>query len=276
MATNPELRRAFILFVMSILDSRYVYGYLGRLESDGTVTFPVTGRPGYTYVTIWRGGKINIDKCVNGGANPNPNLLVQMERVHGVLTVLRPDPASAAQVFQEFAGMAFVPPHVATIGSGIDDSVEGRRFVPGLLAPSSAGGLNVRVFPFFTRYGYVTGDESFTIDDPSTAGTRAWVVVYADDSNVLQYSVSATHHPGTSGELAESLIPSEITLPDNATPVGAVVVANAGTVTANSQFADYRFHFDTAGGVDFDPDSILSDSNGDVLTDSNGNVLLGG
>lgn len=242
MPSRLELRRAFLLYILSVQESRYIYGYPGRIEADGTVTFAVPGRPGYIFVTIWRGGKVGIDKAVNGGANPDPNLRVQMERINGVLTILRPDPSAATRLYEDLASSAFLPPHVGSIGSGSADPIEGRRFIPGLLAPSTSGGLTVRAFPCFTQYGYFAGNTAFAIDDPSTSGTRAWVIVYLTSANVLTYAVSTTHHPGTGAPLSEALLLTEFTLPNNATPLGAVVVDNGGAVTETSYFADFRFH----------------------------------
>jgi hypothetical protein len=239
-----DIIELWILFILNIIQSQYTYGFPGRRDSSTAYTMDVPGRSGYIYVRIWNGQEITLATALNMGGTPNPNILVRMERRAGILVVVDADPAHALNALGENVAMANVPKHRHFIGSGNEDPVEGRRFVPGLLAPSSAGGLNVHVFPFFTKYGYVAEDSSFTIDDPSTAGTRAWVVVYADSSNVLQYAVSTTHVSGTTGLLDESDIPSEITLPDGATPVGAVVVAAGGSVTNASQFADYRFHFD--------------------------------
>lgn len=257
---------AWILFILAVVQSRFVYGYPGRRNQDGTYTLDVPGRPGYIYVTIWRGGQIGTDEAVNFGANANPNLLVRMERVNGKLVIISPDPSAAVALFGQYASMAAVPPHAALIGSGIDDPVEGRRFVPGLLAPSSSGGLNVMVFPFYTPYGYVAGDSAFVIDDPATAGKTAWVVVYADTNNDLQYVVGAEYDAST---LDESTIPTDVTLPAGATPVGAVAVTNGGSVTTSSQFADYRFHFNTqrsapVNWLNFDDSTELTIASGAV------------
>lgn len=254
-----DIIELWILFILQIIQSRYIYGFPGRRDSASTYTMAVPGRTGYIYVRIWNGQEVTLATALNMGGTPNPNVLVRMERRNGILVVVDADPSHALNTLGENVAMANVPKHRHFIGSGNEDPIEGRRFVPGLLAPSSAGGLNVHVFPFFTKYGYVAEDSSFTIDDPSTPGTRAWVVVYADSSNVLQYTVSTTHVSGVSGDLDESDIPSEVTLPDGATPVGAVVVSAGGSVTNASQFADYRFHFDESTDYAADIADVASD-----------------
>ena len=82
----------YTLWVLAIQNSRYVYGFPGRQDGVGTYTMDAGG--GYIYVRIWRGQEITLDRALNMGGVPNPNVLVRMERrlahVRRVPTRVRP------------------------------------------------------------------------------------------------------------------------------------------------------------------------------------------
>jgi hypothetical protein len=268
MAISRETRDLIALWIMSLYDSRYVWGYPGRRNLDGTVDFEVPGRPGMTYVTLWRGQKLVVDMAVNLGANPNPNLLVQMERVRGVLTIVRPDPSAAAHLYGFLAGMAAIPPFYPAVGTGLTDPVEGRRFVPGLIAPSPAGGLAVQIFPFHHSGGYFPGDSQFEIDDP--ASDYAAVGVYVDTAtNTASYIVGDTH--ADPAEIDDAALFDDLSAVPTSGIVrcGAVLVqAGQTAITTEDTFFDWRWHLDESVG------RLLSEA-AETLTLSSGAITAG-
>lgn len=238
-----ETLRQFILFILAIIESRWVWGYPGRNNGDGTYTVDIPSKPGYIYVTLsGTNGRTSVAEAINMGSMVNPNLPVRMEYVKGVLVITMPDPRAAARLLGRYASAASIPPGSGFIGSGSEDVVEGRRFLPGLLAPSTPTGLTVQVFPFMTPYGWQAGDAAFAIAAPATSGTRAWVRVAVDTDNTLQYIVGSVEYPDGTTDLDVTLLDAEAPLPLGWIEVGAVVVSNGGTVTVDNQFTDTRHH----------------------------------
>lgn len=248
-----------ILFILSVIQSQYVFGFPGRKDSVTTYTMDVVGSPGYIYVRIWRGQEITLDKALNMGGTPNPNILVRMERRNGRLVVVDADPGHAVSALGENAAMANVPKHRHFIGSGLEDPVEGRRILPGLISPAAIGGLNVKIEPFHHPGGYFPGDNDFPVAVPGS--NFAAVGVYINIStNTAGYIVGTTHT--TAAEIDDNDLFVDLAAhPVGIIPCGAVVLASTDTgITASHRFLDWRFHnnSDAASLPAFIPTSITS------------------
>lgn len=237
-----DVLELLILAILSVIDSRYLYGFPGRRDSANSYTMDVEGDPGYIYVRIVRGGQeLTLAKALNMGGTPNPNILVRMERRNGKLIVVDADPTHALYALGDNVAMANVPKHRHFIGSGMEDPVEGQRILPGLISPSTSGGLNVKIEAFHHPGGYFAGDDDFLIDDP--ASNYAAVGVYVDIStNTAGYLVGATHtNPNDITD--EDLLVDLAAHPIGIMPCGAVIVANGQTqITSADRFLDWRFH----------------------------------
>jgi hypothetical protein len=166
------------------------------------------------------------------------------------------------------------PPHRHFLGSGNEDPVESRRFMPGLLHAFS--GLTVYIESFAFRhngvdYRWPGGSYDLTGNLPVTSGYWAWVKVGIDPAT--NTAVATT---GTEVVLRASLSLALLDAIDFATagyiPCGGVIVQEGQTAgPLEADFAEAREFL--LGGTNTTFDSILTDGNGDVLSDGNGDVL---
>lgn len=243
---TAETFEMFYLLLQAAADSRFVYGFMGKRVEGGGYTMNVPGKPGVQYVRIVRGGnELVIDECVNFGSNPNPNLLVRMERRNGRLVVIHPDASHALELYGAAVSSASVPPHLSSVGSGIAEPVEDRRFLPGLVSPSVSGGLNVRVEAYMYDFGAKDEVDPFAVTPTATVGKKAFIGIYADSDGVLQEVLGVDHDSfQDNSELTREQAIADLVFPDGSSPLAAVLVNESDTtIDGNTLIHDLRMHF---------------------------------
>ncbi len=248
--TTDRAMDAYRQSVLAIEQSKYLHGFIGRIDSSAVsgVVIDVPGRPGYVYVRIVTGGNsVTVDEAYNEGAMRNPNIMIRMERrARAGLVIIGAESSSAVAVLGDRAPSATVPPHSHAIASGNPDMVEGLRFVPGVIRLSDLGGLYVYAEPFQYDGGYWPGG-NLALTPPGTANQQAWCVVAFDPATgtLSQFTGAEYALPVLLGgsELAQ------VNITAGYIPLGGVVLQNGQTaITGAEVWGDLRYHFAQAGG----------------------------
>src|SRR5574338_543724 len=86
-------------WVLGILNSIYVSGYIGKPNGDGTYAFAVAGKPGKVYLRLGTPENFTITEAVNFGAVPDPRLRVFAMKFAGEYIIMFPDPVQARELF---------------------------------------------------------------------------------------------------------------------------------------------------------------------------------
>jgi hypothetical protein len=144
------------------------------------------------------------------------------------------------------------PPHRHFIGSGNEDPVEDRRFMPGLLHASSGLTLYIESFAFRHNgmdYRWPGGSYDITGDLPVTAGYWAWIKVGIDPATNTAVADTSTEVP-----LRALLQLSDLDAIDFATagyiPCGGVIVQEGQTAgPLESDFAESREFLNVGGST---------------------------
>ena len=247
--TTDRAMDAYRQSVLAIEQSKYLHGFIGRIDSSAVsgVVIDVPGRPGYVYVRIVTGGNsVTVDEAYNEGAMRNPNIMIRMERrARAGLVIIGAESSSAVAVLGDRAPSATVPPHSHAIASGNPDMVEGLRFVPGVIRLSDLGGLYVYAEPFQYDGGYWPGG-NLALTPPGTANQQAWCVVAFDPATgtLSQFTGDEYALPVILGgsELAQ------VNITAGYIPLGGVVLQNGQTaITGAEVWGDLRYHFAQAG-----------------------------
>ena len=245
MAGNAKsLERTIIEGLIGALERAYVPARLGRINSDGTVTTKVDGRPGYVWVRLGPEGELGPAVAYNKGVPLRPHLPVRLLQIRGQWVIQEVDHTGGR--LEAFLGgggaISSVPYHTHRTKTGLEYEVEAIRLEPGRVR--SVGGMIVAINPF--RYqtqggGWETwlgGNLDLTAYKPATSGHHAWVVVGIDpDTNT---AVAVT---GASQATSSALTTSQIDDVDvgGMIPLMAIQVANDDTaLTSFSKYRDAR------------------------------------
>lgn len=143
------------------------------------------------------------------------------------------------------------PPHRHFIGSGNEDPVESRRFMPGLLHAFSGLTLYIESFAFRHNgvdYRWPGGTYDITGDLPVTAGYWAWVKVGIDPATNTAVAGTSTEYP-----LRVLLSLADLDAIDFATagyiPCGGVIVQEGQTAgPLEADFAESREFLNVGSG----------------------------
>lgn len=139
---SDRFRDAFNGAIKRAEQRQWVYGLLGRKNSDNTYTFTVPGRRGFVYVTIRNanGAQTVIPARNDFGVEQKANLGVRMKLEYGVYVVLgranRSDLVNTPET-PEYG----VSPHATTHVHGGSDEVGTATPAPNAIPKADAGGL---------------------------------------------------------------------------------------------------------------------------------------
>lgn len=238
------------------IDASKIYGYPGKLRAGSTnqYDFNVPGKPGMWYVRIWRGEELTIDEAFNQGALPNPFMMCVMERENGRLVIRRPDPVAAANIYGTNAQSAAVPPIISGAGTGNTMPIQSNQLMMGMITQSAAGGLSVRVWPFFHEGGYWDGGDELTLVPTATSGMQAFVLVSLDPkTNTLHQTLGADFSLATPTLWYPALV-QQIVVPVGHYPLGAVLLRESDTViTSSTPIIDRRWFLQARGKYEIEP-----------------------
>lgn len=241
---SDETIRTFKRSLIEAEEERYIYGTIGKRETNGAYTVYVPHKPGYVYVTIQRNDKETVETAVNFGAAINPLLRVEMVRRSGELVIVRPEPKSAIELYGVHVSSAAVPPVTAPSSVNVE-LIQSRRFLPGLVYPSNSG-MNVTVEGFFHRGGYFGGTTTLDLTShvPTTAGHVRWCVVFVNTETNTAGAVSGTSIAGPPESLALADITNVTTNLDDVR-LAAIALENGQTVVdTTTRIVDIRPFYD--------------------------------
>jgi hypothetical protein len=246
---NHNLRPLLQTFVRRMIHTGRIQARLGLPEEDGTFTFDVPDRPNRVYVQILEGDSTSIAEAINSNVARLPNLPVTLDHNEsGELYIVSTNDTD----LQAFAGDVPIPnmsvgPHTHALGFGLDDPVDARRTLAGLVFVGSGMIVQIKQFLYEYRgavYFSYNGSADLTsfipVDDSTTLA-----VVYYDPVNQVYGAASTTLliNPTTP---TEANIPN-VTLPDDAIPLAGVkLTAGMTTVNAEHLFVDARLPLDRA------------------------------
>lgn len=226
------------------------FGTLGKVVSGSWVVETGDGR---VWVTLDDGTAL---KCINKAVARKPGIKVivkpnrdgEME-IQGVQSA-----QTAASVGNNGSAIANLetPPHQHFIGSGLEDPVEDRRFMPGLLHAFSGLTLYIESFPFRHNgvdYRWPGGTYDISGDLPVTSGYWAWVKVGINPATNTAVADTSTEVP-----LRSLLSLSSLDAINFATagyiPCGGVIVQEGQTAgPLEADFAEARFMPSSGGGA---------------------------
>lgn len=238
---NRKTLDAALAWLAEAQERQYSYGFMGRPNGDGTFTFDVAGEPGLTWVRVWRGDTLSLEKATNQGAILNPYLLVRLVTVSGELVVERPVPQMARNMYGAYASTAAVPPHFQGPGATgiVADITPAEQLSPGLLRP--AGGLVVEALDFWYAGQWYTGlTADLTSLVPATPEVCCWAVVVFDPASELLVTAASADSYGAVRDLPTDLA-AAVSVSDLAVPLGAVALAEGQTdMTTTTRILDMR------------------------------------
>jgi hypothetical protein len=249
-----QLRKAFDKAIAASRRREWIYGRLGRSNSDGSFTVIVPARPNFVYVRLSAQGEVqslSIAKNLNK-VPAQPNLPVRMRREHGALVIIDVDPvhyeaATASQAINPYG----VNAHTHARGTGLDYVVEAQRLGPGLVQWDTGLTVSVEAFRYNVGAGWATflGDTlDLTANVPTTVDMHRWVLVALNTATNTLTTVN--------GDLEATSTPLTLDMLDdlNVTgliPLGAIQVA-FGDLTLN----DYTKFFDARGWLNNSFDAV--------------------
>jgi hypothetical protein len=225
------------------------YGFLGKIVSGSYVVETGDGR---VWVTLEDGTAL---KAINKKVARKPGIKVvvkpnrdgemEIAGLQSAQTV-----ASAGNNGSAVSNLE-TPPHQHFIGSGLEDPVESRRFMPGLLHAFSGLTLYIEAFPFRYNgvdYRWPGGPYDISGDLPATTDYWAWVKVGINPATNTAVADTSTEKP-----LRSLLQLSDLDAIDFATagyiPCGGVIVQEGQTAgPLEADFAESR-EFLNAGGT---------------------------
>jgi hypothetical protein len=247
---DSDLKKAAQQFVRNATFGGQIVGQLGKVESDGSITYEVPGRPNCVYVRILQGGTTTITTAINNAVGLNPVHVILDKNRDGNLYIVGLDntKVTVAQGGASLPGLG-VGPHSHRIGYGLEDLVEQRRFEPGLVARNT--GLIVTIYPFTFRvdnidYYYPGEDFDLTSYIPGTANYWAWVKVGVDPDDLTAYAITGTEYSVAAPLTADML--ADVAF-ENYIPLVGVRLKNGQTsITQDSEFFDIRPFLTGIGG----------------------------
>lgn len=96
-------------WVLSIVYSIFVSGYIGKPVADGLYEYEIAGDPSRVYFRLGTPENYTIKEAFNFGVAPDPRLKVHAIRFAGAYVILFPDPSMAGRLFGVSASIATQP-----------------------------------------------------------------------------------------------------------------------------------------------------------------------
>lgn len=218
-------------------------GYVGKPNGSGGYTIYAPYQPGFVYVRVNETYDGSIALAINQGANLDPNVLVELERVNGVLVIRRADPIHAAQVYGAGAAQANVPP-VQQPAAGYSVAEGGELTLIGTNG-AALGGLIVRITPYLHRGGAWEGTTTITLTPTATSAMRAWVCVGINTkTNTITQTLTTNRGVGF-GTPPRSDLQAVIAANPDVDYRAAVNLANGETSIDAEDIIDLRSYGDT-------------------------------
>lgn len=226
---------------------QWVYGKLGKVNSDGSTQIVVPDRPNFYYVRIGVGESQTIAIAQSIQKVPaRLGLPVKMRVENGIYVLYDVDPVYVAGSTEGQGQNPFgLPDHTHARGTGLDYIVEAQRLEPGLVHwDSEVGGLTVAVEGF--RYNVGDGWETFTSDTiditssvPVTLDKHRWVLIGVDTSTNTLTTVDGDEEDTSTPLTLDMLDELDVT---GLVPLGAIQVS-----FGNSVLSDYTKFYDARG-----------------------------
>ena len=223
---------------------QYIFGILGKVNQDSTITIAVPNRPKFVYVRIGTEAERQLTIANNDvGIEHRANLPVRMVRENNQLVIRdKTSPTNETSTSTDTSIPSGVSKHTHSIGSGLEYIIESQRLEPGLINP--AGGFMVTVLPVRYKYGdtwktYI--GETFDVsinNQPLTTGKWYWALFTIEPiTNVLQVFNDAEQNYAT--PLTQIMLDA-ISIGNNI-PIGAIKVkASDTTINDISRYFDAR------------------------------------
>lgn len=183
----------------------YVYGILGRINGDGSITVGVPNRPRYVYVRIGTELERQLTIASNDvGVEQRANLPVRMVRENNKLIIKdKASPSNETSTGTDPVIPSGVLPHTHALGSELEYIIENLRLESGLVRP--IGGYTVKILPVRYKVGDIwktyAGEEYdiSVLNQPLTTGKWYWVLFTIDTvNNVLEVFNSSEENYATS------------------------------------------------------------------------------
>lgn len=266
---SDQLRRAFDNAWIGAERRTFLYGRLGRINADGSVSVAVPDRPGFAYVTLSQEGTQTVAVALNPYASRIVNLPVKLRRIDGVLVIVGLDERPG--VMAAFVGSGTggsTPPHHHRTGSGLEYEAETFWLDAGRVLWSGSG-LTVRIRPVWyrvagerVRFGGGLFDLSSYL--PVTADAWAWVCVGIDPATNAPVAFTGDEY-AAQGELTDARI-ADVEMGD-ALPLFAIQAQESDSALSDARrYRDIRLWLDQRDRLEdlLDVDAAAP-GDGDVL-----------
>lgn len=251
---SDKLLNLFDKAVQAAVDRRYVYGKLGKLNADNTLTLQVPNRPGWLYVRMGRDSSQGVSIAHNSGGVPERGNLPVRLRQEGNYYVIESVDYSGGRLAGSRGltdNLKFgLPKHHHRFDGGLGYEVEAKLFEPGRIRSDS--GMNVYINPFrYQKVGgvwdtWTGGSIDLTSNKPAGVGDWAWVIVGIDPA-----TNTATAVTGTGVTYATPLAIADIdAIAYTGIPCGAIKVRNDATDLLDyTLYQDIKNWFGPGGGA---------------------------
>ncbi len=252
-------------------------GKIGMPTGDGTYTIDVPGRAHWVYVRIGEEQNATIIQAINMGTSNEPNLPVFIDiNADGDPYIIGPAGGLAASYLAD-APMQAAGLHSHAIGYGMEDPVEARRVLPGLVTANT--GLEVYIQPCHYRwngtdYYFGGGAADLTSNIPSTANTWAWVKVGINPTSNAVITLTGTEY-----SVFTDLTVTELNAIgfSNYLPLAGVKLRNGQTeINDERDFLDCRLWCSGAGGSGGSDSGLFVGGPANTLTLASGAITVSG
>ena len=174
--TKDQRRRLIQNNVQEEIRNRLIPGIIGKLESDGSITVPVSGVTNKVWVRLYS-ADAQAQEAWNTRVVPVQNMPVNVERTNNGLEIIGLDKYRADLLY----GVQAPSLDRSVIAEAPDIIIPGRNYKPMRVRPIDDSTLRVHVEPFFYRYAgtlvlWPGGVVDLTDYLPSTSGY--WRFVY--------------------------------------------------------------------------------------------------
>jgi hypothetical protein len=246
-----SIRDIFDRAVIGSMRRRLEHGTLGKPLGDGQFELEIDENDPYrVYAVLERASGSTIIEVLNIIAPLVPELPILLSKTDDDQWIIVDIDWKRAQqsLGKKFQSLA-VPPHNHNIGSGLEDSVESRRFEPGQVFPVDDLLVIIEPFWYLDSTGILTrypGEESIDLTSyiPATAGNHVWIIIAVDKTTNLATVITGTERPST--------VPLSVTdLPATTSddiPLCGIWLRDDTTFVEESNFVDLRTFISSGGG----------------------------
>lgn len=223
-------------------DIEGIPGTLGRLESNGALTVPVSGVTNGVYVKLYD-DPLNLVVAIDLVTSRKPGLGVRLHlNTSGNYEVTRLDTTIVSEFLGEAAPSANYPP---AQGSAINLLLESYQFKPGRIRALNGDDLTVwmeRLPIVVGHLGEVGGDAATAVGTISSS-KKAWIVISNDPTtNTLSFTKSAEYSLPV---VMTRAIAEETVVPAGNIPLWAYLIRNGATyIPVQAQSPDTLYFVD--------------------------------